>query len=93
GYVYLHPDGTSLVFWRDRQQTAAEIRRYSARDAEAFLEFMEVIDLFLDIALPMMRVDPARTNLMAKLKVIGTALKRRKLKPELMALMTGSAHQ
>ncbi len=93
GYVYLHPDGTSLVFWRDRQQTAAEIRRYSPRDAEAFLEFMKVIDLFLDIALPMMRVDPARTNLMTKLKLVGTALKRRKLKPELMALMTGSAHQ
>lgn len=93
GYVYLHPDGTSLVFWRDRQQTAAEIRRYSPRDAEAFLEFMKVIDLFLDIALPMMRVDPARTNLMTKLKLVGTALKRRKHKPELMALMTGSAHQ
>src|SRR5690606_13723091 len=93
GYVYLHPDGTSLEFWRDPQKTAAEIRRYSPKDAEAFLEFMKVIDLFLDVGLPMMRVDPARTNLMAKLKLVGTALKRRTLKPELMALMTGSAHQ
>lgn len=93
GYVYLHPDGSSLVFWRDRQKTADEIRRYSEKDAVAFLEFMDVIDMFLDIALPMMRVDPAKLNLGAKLKVVGTALKHRKLRPELMALMTGSAHQ
>src|SRR5206468_3777023 len=37
GYVYLDPDGTSLVFWRDPQKTAAEIRRFSPKDAEAFL--------------------------------------------------------
>jgi phytoene dehydrogenase-like protein len=93
GYVYLHPDGSSLIFWRDREKTAQEIRRYSECDARAFLEFMKVIDMFLDIALPMMRVDPAKTNLRAKLSVIGAALRNRKLKPELMALMTGSAHQ
>ena len=93
GYVYLHPDGSSLVFWRDRMKTAAEIRRFSEKDAQAFLEFMNVIDMFMDIALPMMRVDPARLNFNTKLKVVGTALKNRKLKPELMALMTGSAHQ
>lgn len=93
GYVYLHPDGTSLIFWRDRNRTAAEIRRYSEADAAAFLKFMDVIDMFLDIALPMMRADPAELNLGAKFKVIGSALKNRKLKPELMALMTGSAHQ
>lgn len=63
GYVYLHPDGQSLIFWRDRERTAAEIRRFSTRDADAFLEFMKVIDLFLEIALPMMRVDPAKANL------------------------------
>ncbi|MBP77532.1 MAG: NAD(P)/FAD-dependent oxidoreductase [Pseudomonadales bacterium] len=93
GYVYLHPDGSSLIFWRDRQKTADEIRRFSHKDAAAFLEFMDVIDMFMDIALPMMRVDPARFNLTSKLKVLGVALKNRRLKPELMALMTGSAHQ
>jgi len=93
GYVYLHPDGTSLIFWRDREKTAAEIRRFSSKDAAAFLEFMKVIDLFLDIALPMMRVDPAQTNLGVKLKILATAIKHKALKPELMALMTGSALQ
>ena len=93
GYVYLHPDGSSLVFWRDRRKTADEIRRFSERDAEAFLRFMDLIDLFMDVALPMMRVDPARMNIRTKLRVLGAILKKRKLKPELMALMTGSAHQ
>ncbi|WP_249674725.1 phytoene desaturase family protein [Pseudomonas abieticivorans] len=93
GYVYLHPDGTSLIFWRDREKTAAEIRRFSSKDAAAFLEFMKVIDLFLDIALPMMRVDPAQANLGTKLRILGTAIKHKALKPELMALMTGSALQ
>ncbi|WP_286977399.1 NAD(P)/FAD-dependent oxidoreductase [Pseudomonas sp.] len=93
GYVYLHPDGQSLIFWRDREKTAAEIRRFSSKDAAAFLEFMKIIDMFLDIALPMMRVDPAKTNLLVKLKVLATAIKNKALKPELMALMTGSAQQ
>ncbi|APO83290.1 NAD(P)/FAD-dependent oxidoreductase [Pseudomonas sp. GD03817] len=93
GYVYLHPDGQSLIFWRDRERTAAEIRRFSTRDADAFLEFMKVIDLFLEIALPMMRVDPAKANLGVKLRMVATAIRHRALKPELMALMTGSALQ
>ncbi len=93
GYVYLHPDGQSLVFWRDPLKTAAEIRRYSAVDANAFLEFMKVLDAFMDMAVPMMRVDPARTNLGAKLTALRAVLKNRKLKPEIMSLMSGSALQ
>ena len=27
-YAYLHPDGGSIVFWRDPEKTAAEIRRF-----------------------------------------------------------------
>ena len=93
GYAYLHPDGQSLVFWRDPEKTAAEIRRFSSKDAESFLRFMKVVNFFVDLAVPMMRVDPARKNLGAKLRVLGTALKHRKLRPELMALITGSAYQ
>ena len=40
GYVYMHPGGQSLVFWRDAEQTAAEIRRFSERDATEFLVLM-----------------------------------------------------
>lgn len=93
GYVYLHPDGTSLVFWRDKHRTAQEIRRYSPADAEAFLALMDVVDAFIDMALPMMRVDPTQLNLGTKFKLLRIALRHRRLKPELMALMTGSAYQ
>jgi phytoene dehydrogenase-like protein len=91
-YVYLHPDGHSLVFWRDPQKTAAEIRRFSAKDAEAFLELMAVIDALLDMALPMMRVDPSQLNLGAKFEALRAAIRHRKLKPELVAMATGSAY-
>lgn len=92
-YVYLHPDGNSLVFWRDPQKTAAEIRRYSAPDADAFLAFMKVLDAFMDMAVPMMRVDPTRPNFGAKFEALRAVLRNKKLKPEIMALATGSAYQ
>jgi phytoene dehydrogenase-like protein len=92
-YVYLHPDGHSLVFWRDPQKTAAEIRRFSAKDADAFLAFMKVLDAFMDMAVPMMRVDPTRFNFGAKFEALRAVLRNKKLKPEILALATGSAYQ
>lgn len=93
GYVYLHPDGTSLVFWRDPEKTAQEIRRYSQKDAESFLAFIKIVLAFIDMAVPMMRVDPAEGNLGARFEALRAALRNRRLKPELMALLTGSAYQ
>jgi phytoene dehydrogenase-like protein len=93
GYVYLHPDGNSLVFWRDPEKTAAEIARFSPKDALAFLAFMKVIAAFVDMAVPMMRVDPTERNWGAKFDAFRAALRNRKRKPELIALITGSAYQ
>jgi len=93
GYVYLHPDGNSLVFWRDRQKTAEEIRRFSAKDAQAFLDFMKVLDAFMDMAVPMMRVDPTQFNFGAKFEALRAVLGNIKHKPDVVALMTGSAYQ
>jgi phytoene dehydrogenase-like protein len=92
GYVYLHPDGNSLVFWRDREKTAAEIRRFSARDADEFLALMALIDAFIDMALPMMRVDPAQRNFGAKWQAFKVLLRNRHLKPEIMALIGSPAY-
>jgi phytoene dehydrogenase-like protein len=46
-YIYTDPavvmpfeDGSSLTMWRDPQRTAAEIARYSKRDALAYLELL-----------------------------------------------------
>jgi phytoene dehydrogenase-like protein len=92
-YAYLHPDGSSIVFWRDPEKTAAEIRRFSERDAAEFLVLMKVVFAFIDIATPMMRVDPARRNLRTKLKVLRTLLRNRKLRPDIMALTGSPAYQ
>ena len=92
GYVYVHSDGSSLAFWRDPEKTAAEIRRYSPKDAESFLKFIQVVFAFIDMAVPMMRVDPARKNFGAKLQALGAVLRNRKLRPDMMALLTGSAY-
>ena len=53
GYVYLHPDGISLVFGRSAEETAAEIRRFSERDATEFIDLMKLVNAFIDLAVPM----------------------------------------
>lgn len=93
GYVYLHPDGNSLVFWRDAAKTAAEIRRYSERDAVEFLALMKVIDAFIDMAIPMMRVDPTQRNFGAKFQALSALFRNRHLKPEIMGMMGSPAYQ
>lgn len=92
GYVYLHPDGNSLVFGRSPQETAAEIRRFSPRDAKEFLSLMTLVDAFIDIAIPMMRVDPSQRNLGAKWQALKAAFKNRHLKPDIMALVGSPAY-
>lgn len=92
GYVYLHPDGQSLVFWRGVEKTAAEIRRFSERDATEFVALMTVVNAFIDMALPMMRVDPAQRNLGAKWASLKALLRNRHLKPEIMALVGSPAY-
>lgn len=92
-YVYLHPDGQSLVLWRDYRKTAEEIRKYSTNDADAYLEFMELINALLDIIHPMTRVDPTQRNLMTKWGALKALRRHKHLKSDLLALFTGSAYQ
>jgi len=92
GYVYLHPDGNSLVFGRSAEQTAAEIRRFSERDAAEFIDLMKLVDVFIDVAIPMMRADPARKNLGAKWNALKVLLKNRHLKADMMGLVGSPAY-
>jgi phytoene dehydrogenase-like protein len=77
-YLYLAPDGSSLAFWRDPQRTAAEIRRFSERDARAFLELMTAADRVLDAALPMIATNPARPDPSSLMRALTVALGRPK---------------
>ncbi len=93
GYVYLHPDGQSLVFWRSVEKTAAEIRRFSERDATEFIALMNVVNAFIDMAIPMMRVDPTQKNIGAKFEALKALLRNRHLKPEIMGMVGSPAYQ
>ena len=92
GYVYLHPDGNSLIFGQSPEETANEIRRYSESDAEEFLKLMKVVYAFIDMALPQMRADPARFNFAAKMKSLLALVKNGKLKNDIMALVGSPAY-
>lgn len=61
-YVALSPSGASLAFWRDPLRTAAEIRRFSARDAKAFLALMGTLDGAVGLALPLIATNPVRPD-------------------------------
>jgi beta-carotene ketolase (CrtO type) len=41
--AYVNPDGASIGMWSDRGRTAAEIARFSRRDAEAFERFCDML--------------------------------------------------
>lgn len=92
-YVYLHPDGNSIAVWRDPAKTAAEIRRFSPRDADAYLKFVELLDALLGIALPMMQTNAASPSLSALVQAVKTFIRYRKLRGELLALVMGTADQ
>lgn len=59
-WAVVDPDGGSIALWRDPRRTAAEIRRFSRRDADAFLEFSRLLDAFLDVAGPLWFTNPVR---------------------------------
>src|SRR5438270_917461 len=59
-HVHLGPEGESIAMWRDPKRVADEIRRFSPRDAEAWLDLQRVIDAAVKIGLPMMQTSPTR---------------------------------
>jgi phytoene dehydrogenase-like protein len=78
GHVYLHPDGGSIAFWADARRTAEEIRRFSAADAEAYLEFARVLRRFGNIMLRLARTSPVRPEIGALATVAREAFQGRK---------------
>ena len=59
-YVWLDEDGSSLCVWRDPQRTAEELKRFSARDARAFIELANELDALMALAIPYMNMHPLR---------------------------------
>jgi phytoene dehydrogenase-like protein len=92
-FVYLHPDGASIAFWRDPTKTAEEIRRFSQTDARAYLEFAEFLDAFYDLILPILGTNPTRPDLRTASKVAREAVRHRKDVATLASFMLASGKE
>lgn len=90
---YLNPDGASIALWRSRPRTAAEIARYSRKDAEAF---ETLTDIFADVwtaAVPYLQDHPTRPSARTVAEVVRRLAKgRRSLRPAVRILL-GSVEQ
>jgi phytoene dehydrogenase-like protein len=90
-YAYLHPDGASIAFWRDPAITANDIRQFSAADAGAYLEFVDLLDAVLGAGLPMMRTELRRPSPRELARAARSVLGRRRPLGAMVELVTGSA--
>ncbi|WP_037075954.1 phytoene desaturase family protein [Pseudonocardia spinosispora] len=89
-HVHLDPDGSSLAFWKDPARTAEELKRFSHKDARAYLEFANQCDAAMDLALPFMNGHPTRPSGKEILKAIPKAVRRRKELTPLISFLTRS---
>jgi phytoene dehydrogenase-like protein len=92
-YAYLHPDGASLALWKDPRRTADDIRRFSAADADAYLEYARMLDGLFDIALPYMLGNLARPDLGTMRSLLRGSLKQRKRLGEFAAFMLATGEE
>jgi phytoene dehydrogenase-like protein len=90
-YVALLPDGASVGFWRDHARTAADIRRFSARDADAYLELARIADAAAGAMVPMLTVNPTRPGGAAVRRAAGAAVRHPRAMAAVGALATTSA--
>jgi phytoene dehydrogenase-like protein len=89
-HVHLDVDGSSLAFWRDPRRTAEELKRFSHKDAAAYLEFANQCDALMDLALPFMKGHPTRPSGRALLNSIPVLARRRKELRPLVDFLTRS---
>lgn len=91
--VWLHRDGASIAIWRDAAKTAAEIRRFSAADAKAYLHLMRVLDKASDVALPYLNTHPLRPRPRAVGRSLASAARSVRSLRELPRIFTAPALQ
>ncbi|OHV05232.1 phytoene desaturase family protein [Mycobacterium talmoniae] len=59
-HVQLAPDGSSLAIWKDASRTADELRRFSPKDARAWLDLANALDPAMDLVVAYMKSHPLR---------------------------------
>jgi phytoene dehydrogenase-like protein len=85
-HVQLGPEGESIAFWSDRRRTIDEIRRLSPRDARAWAEMSEMLDVALGVLLPYMNAHPTRPLTRELVKGLARVARNRKLIEPLIRL-------
>lgn len=59
-HVQLAPDGSSLAIWKDASRTADELRRFSPKDARAWLDLSNALDPAMKVVVAYMKSHPLR---------------------------------
>src|SRR3984893_1071783 len=62
-HVHVGREGESIAMWRDPMRTVAEIKRFSRKDAAAWVELSNIIAKATAMGLPMMQTSATRPEL------------------------------
>jgi len=62
-FFSLYPDGRTLTMWQDPQRTAAEIARFSRKDAQAYPAYGAYVDRLARVVEPMLLQTPPQLPL------------------------------
>lgn len=89
-HVQLDPEGPSLAFWKDPLKTVEELKYFSRRDAQKYLEFANQLDAAMDLVMPFLLGHPTRPAPRSVLEAIPVALRRRKDLAPLLSFFTTS---
>lgn len=89
-HVQLAPDGSSLAIWKDAGRTADELRRFSPKDARAWLDLANALDPVMDLVVAYMKSHPLRPWNQDMGKALGRAIRHPKRVWSLRHMATAS---
>ena len=93
GFVYLHPGGESIAFWRDPARTAADIGRFSRQDAAAYLDLANLFEAICDVILPLFATNPTRPDPDAVIATVKGAARQRRHLAEIAPFLLASGQE
>jgi phytoene dehydrogenase-like protein len=92
-HVHLGPEGESLAMWRDPMRTVEEIRRFSRRDAQNWVELSNIIASATAMGLPLMQTNPTRPEFGKVMETLKAVARGRKELREIVRWASISQHQ
>lgn len=89
-YGWMNEDGDTLILHRDLDQTLAEIRHFSPRDARTYAEISPVLDWLIGLQVELGAQHPAEIGKLNLLKIAGQAGLNRTRRSFLTKMLTMS---